>query len=1102
VRKRTAWHLEVVAAGGRYHLLMPNFEILTQQFASQCEAKYANLYGGQAEDQLKPLVGALLEAVGPSVNLGVEWRSEVHPDDVDGRPDMGVIADNLLVGHIELKAPDVGARPEQFTGANRKQFQRFCALPNLIYTDGTMWSLYRSGERVDRVAIAADIRDGAQGILPDKLADFLALLIDFLHWNPVTPTNAAALAKFIAPLSRILRDEVSAALGRGNEPISQLANEWRQTLMPEVNDEQFADAYAQTLTYALLLAQFEGAESLNPFVAVPTLQRDHALLAAALQLLEAPVVREELRMPIELLERAIGAIDETQLEFTGGHWLYFYEDFLAAYDPKLRKDRGVFFTPNEVVGCQVRLAAELLRTRFGKADAFADQAVHVLDPAVGTGTYPLAIIDHATETIAEKYGPGMVEERISDLADRLEAFEILVGPYAVARLRITQRLHEAGATAKAARVYLADTLTSPNTAEEFSASLLSQAMTDDRKAAQQVKSERNITVCIGNPPYDRGKKGESGSAEGTGNWVVHGDGTPDETPLLESFTEPVKEAGEGGQLKNLYNSYVYFWRWAMWKVFESPDHQGIVTFITASSYLRGPAFAGMRRAMRRTFDELWIIDLEGDNLGARKTDNVFAIQSPVAIAIGVHSAAQRQAAPARVRKAKLTGNLKEKLAKLDQIESFSDIDWRDCSDEWDAPFYPVGKGAYFDWPSVNDLFPWQQSGVKAGRTWPIAESPILAETRWKRLLSSEQSERVGLFVNRATGRKAGDEVRSLTNPVNHHTAISIAAADEPTPQSARYGYRSFDRQHILADARLMDRPGPPLWTAHGERQVYLVSFLTEVVGRGPAAVVSAAIPDLHYLRGSFGGQHTIPLYRDTDATLPNVAHDLLALLGASAEDLFAYVYGILAQPAYVLRFWDELELPPPHVPLTKDVELFAHVAHHGRKLIQLHTYGERFVPDGQHLDLSGTARNTKAVSQSEYPNSFRFDNKTKTLHVGDGEFGPVEPEVYGYSVSGLQIVKSWLGYRMKDRKGRKSSPLDDIRPEVWAFSEELLQLLWVLERTIAMQPEGKVLLDKVLASDLWTADELPKPTGAERRPPKAQPAATEQLDLLISTTEV
>ena len=130
-----------------------------------------------------------------------------------------------------------------------------------------------------------------------------------------------------------------------------------------------------------------------------TLQREHGLLAEALQLLEAPQVREELNMPIELLERAIGAVDSAKISQGGDPWLYFYEQFLGAYDPKLRKDRGVYYTPVEVVHAQVRLAGELLRTRFKKQLAFADDDVVVLDPAVGTGTYPLAVLEHATEAV-------------------------------------------------------------------------------------------------------------------------------------------------------------------------------------------------------------------------------------------------------------------------------------------------------------------------------------------------------------------------------------------------------------------------------------------------------------------------------------------------------------------------------------------------------------------------------------------------------------------------------------------------------------------------------------------------------------------------------
>ena len=913
--------------------------------------------------------------------------------------------------------------------------------------------------------------------------------------EPITPTDAKRIAEFVAPLARILRDEVQRALKRGNEPLRALAAEWRGILFPEADDAQFADAYAQTLTYALLLAQFEGAESLDPFGAVPKLQQEHGLLAAALQLLEVGVVRKELLMPIELLERVIGAIKEAELELGSGHWLYFYEDFLAAYDSKLQKDRGVYFTPIEVVECQVRLAAELLRTRFGKPLGFADDSVQILDPAVGTGTYPLAIIDHAAAAVAKMYGVGAVAERMSKLADRLEAFELLVGPYAVARLRITQRLNAMGATGKSARVYLADTLSSPNTLEEFPASILSQPMTDDRKAAQEVKKERSITVCIGNPPYDRGKKGEAETGkEGPGGWVVHGDIELEGPPLLQSFTQPVIDAGQGGQLKNLYNSYVYFWRWALWKVFESPDYRGVVTFITASSYLRGPGFAGMRRVMRETFDELWIIDLEGDNLGARKTENVFAIQTPVAIAIGLRDGAANPTSPAVVRKAKLTGSEAQKLAQLDSATAFDDLTWSRCSDDWDAPFYPAGENEYSDWPDIRDVFPWQHSGAQVKRTWPIAEQRVVLEHRWDALSSATRATKATLF-RETRDRKVDREYPRLAGGNGPAAPIVETTASDPVGRVDRYAFRSFDRQWLIVDSRIGDFMRPVLWEAHSDSQVYLTSLLSETIGTGAAAVVSAAVPDLHHFRGSFGGRHIVPLYRDTKASLPNVADGILELLNTNAERLFAYAYGILAQPAYVEQFWDELELPPPHLPITKRTELFQRVADHGRRLIYLHTFGERFASGDAGSVPQGVARCEVAVSQTEYPNEFCFDESTLTLHVGSGEFRPVSRRVYEYSVSGLQVVKSWLGYRMKDRKGRKSSPLDDIRPEVWTFTEELLELLWVLEQTIALEPAGKALLAEVLESELYTADELPKPSDAEREAPKTKQTAAGQLVL-------
>ena len=208
----------------------------------------------------------------------------------------------------------------------------------------------------------------------------------------------------------------------------------------------------------------------------------------------------------------------------------------------------------------------------------------------------------------------------------------------------------------------------------------------------------------------------------------------------------------------------------------------------------------------------------------------------------------------------------------------------------------------------------------------------------------------------------------------------------------------------------------------------------------------------------------------------------------SPEDVFAYVYAALGGASYTERFSDELSIPGPRLPLTKDGELFRRGIGLGRRLIALHTYGERFgdaLPGGR---LGGMAKSRVGVPQTEegYPERFEYNEATRELHVGEGRFGPVEPAVWAYEVSGLRVVRSWLGYRMKERAGRASSTLDEIRPESWTpqMSKELLELLWVLEATVAMEPELRGFLDEVVAGPLFTAEELPMPTDEERAAPK------------------
>ncbi len=203
----------------------------------------------------------------------------------------------------------------------------------------------------------------------------------------------------------------------------------------------------------------------------------------------------------------------------------------------------------------------------------------------------------------------------------------------------------------------------------------------------------------------------------------------------------------------------------------------------------------------------------------------------------------------------------------------------------------------------------------------------------------------------------------------------------------------------------------------------------------------------------------------------------------SPEDFFAYAYGVLASPSYVESFSEELTLPGPRLPVTKDAALFDEVAGLGRRLIGWHTYGERM---GGSIPR-GAARNAVAVPADPegYPNDFSYDPRTKTLHVGAGAFAPVEAEVWGFSVSGLEVLRSWLGYRMRERSGRSSSPLDAIRPERWTaeLTRELLELLWVLEATVGLWPELAAKLEEVVSGPVFAAAELPAPETSERAAP-------------------
>ena len=894
----------------------------------------------------------------------------------------------------------------------------------------------------------------------------------------------------------MLREDVTDALRDTRSPLVQLAKDWRQLLFPDADNEQFADAYAQTVTFALLLARSEGAEPLELGNAERSLAAEHTLLSRALQVLTDPNAQAEISASLNLLIRIIGAVPPKALTGSKEPWLYFYEDFLAAYDEKLRKDAGAYYTPVEVVRAQVRLIDDLLTNQLGKPLGFADPGVVTLDPAVGTGTYLLGVIDHALAEVGSQQGAGAVPGQATALAENIYGFEIMVGPFAVSELRVSRALESKGARLPAGgtHVYLTDTLESPDTPPPRLPFFL-KPIADQHAKALKVKASVPVIVCIGNPPYDRHEAAEEHNKARTGGWVRWGQDGKGTGAIFKDFLEPAANAGHGVHIKNIYNLYVYFWRWALWKVLEqnSSGGPGIVSYISASSYLGGDAFCGMREHMRRVCDDIWILDLGGESRGARKSENVFAIQTPVAIAVAVRYGKLNRKRPGKVRYARLAGTREEKLAALDSISSLASIEWEDCPDDWLAPFEPAGKGEYFRWPLLTDLLPWQHSGVQFKRTWPISANRDALKARWRALLAGrdrakafketrdrkinitypslpngdpdgKSSERLGLTKEEL---EAQERYRAELRK-----SIGELGRDAFTPPTERYGYRSFDRRWVLVDNRLGDFLRPVLWAAHSDRQVYVTSSFTEPVGTGPAVTACALIPDLHHFSGR-GAKDIVPLYRDAECEEPNLRPGLLDLVSkghrrkVTPEDFLAYIYGVLAQPAFSSRYAEELGTRELRVPITMDPALFAELRDVGAKLLWLHTYGERYVPRGRARGQvpKGDARCTKPVPEDNknYPETYEYIDVAKTLRVGAGAFAPIAPEVYNFEVSGLKVVQHWLDYRMREPKGKKSSPLDEIHPQQWTrdFTDELLELLWILEATIAEYPRQAKLLTRV-----------------------------------------
>jgi hypothetical protein len=426
------------------------------------------------------------------------------------------------------------------------------------------------------------------------------------------------------------------------------------SLFPGLDDVGFADAYAQTIVFAMLLARLDGIV----FQGTPLLEigrqlsKKHLLIGRAFQVLLDSAAVEELRT-IETLHRIVGVVDFNRPKgVRPSIYVDLYEKFLASYDPSRRKESGSYYTPEPVARSMVSFVDQILRTRLAIRWGFADDAVVVVDPAMGTGTFLVEVVQQVADTVEGAQGAGARNDRLRELlSERLVGFEVQVAPYAITELRIHQALSRFEAEIPSLETrFLTDALEDPVAQQGRMGSAATWPLERSRQEANRFKRDVPVMVVIGNPPHVENTKGQA-------PWIEQprrpGTGSVRSRPSLDEFRVP----GLSRYTSDLHGTPWLVLRWALWKTFEAHREydQGVIAFIVPASLLVGKAFRGVRRYLRSICDEGWIFELSPEGNRPKTATRIFgpAVSRQLCIAIFARS---RTPAPRQPRCSPLPGN--------------------------------------------------------------------------------------------------------------------------------------------------------------------------------------------------------------------------------------------------------------------------------------------------------------------------------------------------------------------------------------------------------------------------------------------------------------
>ena len=962
----------------------------------------------------------LLETLVPDI---IATNEPAHID--CGAPDYVITKKDIPLGYIEAKDLDDNLDDK----SHKEQFDRYRnSLNNLIITNYLEFRFYRDGEQVTIVRIG-HIENGKVVANTENFKTFNDLIVNFCAYRGQTISSAAKLAKMMAGKARLLADVIKNALNSDdnsydNRTLQDQMTAFQKILISDISKEEFADVYAQTIAYGMFAGRLNDTslENFSRQEACGCIPKSNPFLRNLFSYIAGPTLDDRIKWIVDDLADVFVAVDLHNIlkDFgkatkTQDPIIHFYETFLSEYDPKLRKSRGVWYTPQPVVNFIVRAVDDILKQEFGLSEGLADTSkikikikdtkygnaksgkksaeiekevhrVQILDPATGTGTFLAEVI----RQIHEKFIPmqGMWSSYVENhLLPRIYGFEILMASYAMAHLKLDLILKETGYKATKndrLKVYLTNSLEEPH---PDSGTLFASWLSQEAEEANEVKRDVPVMVVLGNPPY-------SGESSNKGEWI-------------QNLIEVYKQEPTGGKLQEknpkwINDDYVKFIRYA--EQFIEKNNTGVLAYINNHSFLDNPTFRGMRWHLLQTFDKIYIIDLHGNAKkkeicpDGSKDENVFDIQQGVSINLFIKNNQKKKGKLAEVYNYDLFGKRENKYEFLAE-HSLNSIDFNKL--EHQVPYYffvkkDFGLSKKYDKGfAVTDLFNVNSVGIVT------AKDSILIK-------DSIEEIKTSIEIN--------------YNIIPDDTKIQKVL------------YRPFDSKYVYYDTKYVERP----------RETVMKHFINRdnlgiVAKRGftqleaMSCFISNSIIDFRSwsCAGMQGGDYIFPLYlyEDVDnSRRPNFSNDIIQKFAdylklkfipekSDEEGTFAsidvldYIYAVLHSPKYRETYKEFLKIDFPKVPYPTDNAKFWKLVELGSELRSIHLLESNKLNT---LTIGYPISGDNIVSKLKYEN--------EKVHINDTQYFDKVPEAaWNFYIGGYQPAQKWL----KDRKNKELT-YDDI----------------------------------------------------------------------------